>query len=439
MTQRRFHVKTDQQLKAPDAIDMIVRDVNWLLYVPHEDYYWKDTVSALVELVHTAWLYGNFKDFRGQKMQQQKLLAHVCDILHRDMPSHPSAYLQSCQQRKRGSSHDIISRYLSLAHNDRTVIPLFFLVTTNKKESTIPRQHPHPELPDTIFVPRTLVYCQESLTTLQWRIIVSLCHAAGEGFKRQLHDRHRMGLPFRDGDKGVYKCYVALTIDLGLCSRNDRVDFIIDRVNDIMLKSLALYDGNRKPRKEISHPIKRVYRMGPRGRKFQFILRIDDANAIFSLAFGYINLNAKEFFSFRLRATQRMYMFCEDWKKRLPSLDVSTRFIVPMLMQKHYNHFGMFMRNVMKKVIEELRTSYLNGGDLYIHIYYNRRTVGQGGYPAKLHLIIRHRLHDTPEDQRYFQNQLEQVMAYLKFSPEKCARIRKEVNIQNYNEWLDKI
>lgn len=435
-TPQNKHVLTDKQVYA-----LISRDVHWLLEAPHDEaYYWKDTIVALVEIVHVAWVYGDFRDPDGHRILQKELLARVCKLLHRPIPHHPAGFVENSELRKPGSKRSVITRYRTLYSGDPTCIPLLFFLSHDEKESTKPHKRVPPFIPDTIFVPRTLVYSLETFTPVQWRIFIILCHAAGKSFHRQLHDHHRMGLPFREGDPEVYRLYVVLTIDLGICTHDGRVDFVVPRLKDLYLKSLQLFDGAKRPRKEVIHPVKKIYRLGQRGRKFQFIFSIQDANKIFALNYGYININAREFLLFHQRASQRMYMFCEDWKKRLPSINIATRYLASMLVQpKQYHHFGMFMRHVLLKAVEEIHKSYDAGGDLYFKVSYNHKEAGPGGYPPHLHLVIRPRLRDTPEDQQYFHTQLEQVMKYLNLPEETCARIRDTVTIRNYNEWLEEI
>lgn len=428
-----------QPLPAETLRRMIIRDVHWLLEEKHDrTIYWKDTNTALTELIHLAWFYGDFKEPNKRKTQQKVLLERACHVLHHRMPKGYTAYLGACEYRKDLSSRDILHRYQTLAKGDPTVMPILFLITRNLREAADSNRREAVEaaLPETVIVPRTLVFAFEHFTLNQRRIIFGLCMAAYQAFYRQIHKPGRKGRPFIEGDPEVHNGNVKLTLDVGLLSKTGRTDIIARCIPDMTLKSLKIYQGKNQPFADVIHPIQHVMRLGQRGRKFIFVIPIVAANLLFSIRYGYVIAQPKTFLSLILPSSQRMYLMAEDWKYQ-PFIDIYSYYLCQYLTNRRYNYFGRFCRRVLVPMINELRESYDHGGDLYIHVQRKHDEPVDGSYPRHLHVIVRHRLTDTPADTQYFTQLVEGVILYLHLSPTDAAHVRATVTRKNFNEWID--
>ncbi|MDD5862453.1 MAG: hypothetical protein PUD15_07865 [Prevotella sp.] len=418
---------------------MLVRDVHWLLEERHDHtIYWKDTNTALVEMIHLAWYYGDFTEQNHQKTKQKVLLERACKILHHHVPKDLTAYLGACNYRKRNSSRNILRRYQRLAKGDPTVMPILFLITRNLHESAdMKHREPTPSaLPATAIIPRTLVFASEQFTINQRRVLFGLCIASYQAFYRQIHKPGRKGRPFIDGDPEVRNGTVRLTIDVGLLSKTGRTDIIARCLPDLMTRSLKVYQGKGQSLEDVIHPIRHVMRLGQRGRKFTFVLPIVAANLLFSLRYGYVMACPKNFLQLETRSSQRMYLMAEDWKYQ-PFVDVGTSLICRYIPERQYHYFGRFMRRVVVPMVHELQENYDNGGDIYIYVQRKRGDSYDGSYPRHLHIIVRHRLQDTPQDNQYYKQLVEYVIIYFHLNAEDADKVRAFVTRENFNTWID--
>lgn len=436
---KEFHENDSNDLPEETLRAMLVRDVHWLLDEKHDrTIYWKDTNTALVELIHLAWYYGDFIEPNHRRSKQKDMLEKACQILHHRMPKGLTAYLGACEYRKRHTSRAILHRYQLMAKGDPTVMPIRFLITRDLHEAADEKRRVPvmATLTETAIIPRTLVYATEHFTINERRIFLGLCMAAYQAFYRQVHKPGRKGRPFIEGDPEVHNGYVKLTADLGLLSKTGRTDIIARCIPDLRIKSLKIYQGKGNPLEDVVHPITHVMRLGQRGRKFVFVLPIVAANLLFSLRYGYVITRPKTFLGLEHQSSQRMYLFAEDWKYQ-PFMDVQSSYLCRFLSERRYHYFGRFFIRVISPMVHELQENYDNGGDIYIHVMRKHGDTYVGSYPRHLHIIVRHRLQDTPQDNQYYKQLVESVIIYFHLNAEDADKVRAFVTRENFNTWID--
>lgn len=80
-----------------------------------EGLYWTGSQCDLVELAHIVWERGALTDMKGNPMDFQTIVHHICRVLHVREPRNPSSVISAVRARKNVRVGPLRDRYLQLA------------------------------------------------------------------------------------------------------------------------------------------------------------------------------------------------------------------------------------------------------------------------------------------------------------------------------------